>query len=95
MSASLNTMEPQLKNVNNCLNTNIYCYLDASDGQNSKLYLNVVHFLTSVLIRHLWQRKTVVFLHCCQICAVLLHDTVGIQKEFYDHLKIILRWLLK
>ncbi len=29
-------------------------------------------FLTPVLIRHLWQLKTVVFLHRCLICVVLL-----------------------
>jgi hypothetical protein len=27
-------------------------------------------FSTPVLIRHLWQLKTVVFLHWCQICAL-------------------------
>jgi hypothetical protein len=32
------------KNVNNCLNTNIYSYLETSGGQTSNLYLNVVHF---------------------------------------------------
>ncbi len=38
-----------LKNVNNCLNTNIRSYLETSGGQNSNLYLNVVHlFNTSV-----------------------------------------------
>ncbi len=38
-----------LKNVNNCLNTNIYSYLETSGGQSSNLYLNVVHFFdTSV-----------------------------------------------
>ncbi len=37
------------KNVNNCLNTNIYSYLETSCGQNSNLYLNIVHFFdTSV-----------------------------------------------
>jgi hypothetical protein len=41
----------RFKNVNN-LNTNI-SYLETSDGQRSNLYLNVVHFLTPVLIRHL------------------------------------------
>ncbi len=30
-----------LKNVNNCLNTNIYSYLEASGGQSSNPYLNV------------------------------------------------------
>jgi hypothetical protein len=38
-----------LKNVSNCLNTNIYSYLETSDGQSSNLYLNVVQFFkTSV-----------------------------------------------
>jgi hypothetical protein len=34
-----------LKNINNCLNTNIYSYLEASGGQSSNPCLNVVHFL--------------------------------------------------
>ena len=29
-------------------------------------------FSTQVLIRHMWQLKTVVFLHWCLICALLL-----------------------
>jgi hypothetical protein len=61
-----------LKNVDNCLNTNIYSCLEASGGQSFNLYLNVVPFLTPVLIRHLWQLKTVVFLHWCLMCAVQL-----------------------
>jgi len=61
-----------LKIVNNCLNTNIYSYLETSGGQSYNLYLNVVHFLTPVLIIYLWQLKTVVFLHWCLICAVPL-----------------------
>ncbi len=36
-----------LKNVNNCLNTNIYSYLVTSGGQSSNLYINVVHFLNT------------------------------------------------
>jgi hypothetical protein len=36
-----------LKNVNNCLNTNIYSYLDTSGDQSSNLYLNVVPFLNT------------------------------------------------
>jgi len=47
--------------VNYCLNTNIYSYLETSGGQSSNLYLNVVHFSTPVLIRHLEQLKTVLF----------------------------------
>ncbi len=35
------------ENVNNCLNTNIYSYLDTSGGQSSIPYLNAVHFLNT------------------------------------------------
>jgi hypothetical protein len=35
------------KNVNNCLNTNIYSYLESSGGLSSNLYLNVVHFFNT------------------------------------------------
>jgi hypothetical protein len=35
------------KNVSNCLNTNIYSYLETSDGQSSNLHLNVVHFFNT------------------------------------------------
>ena len=68
-----------LKNVNNCLNTNIYSYLEMSGCQSSNLYylyLNVIHFSTPVIIRHLWQLKTVVFLLWCLIHAVLLGLTI-------------------
>jgi hypothetical protein len=47
-----------IKNVNNCWNANFSFYVETSGGQSSNLYLNV-HFLTPVLIRHLWQLKTV------------------------------------
>ncbi len=39
-----------LKHVNNCLNANIYDYLETSGGQSSNLYLNVVHFFNTSLI---------------------------------------------
>ncbi len=35
------------KNVNNCLNTNIYSYLETSGGQSYNPYLNVVHFFNN------------------------------------------------
>ncbi len=35
------------KNVNICLNTNIYSYLETPGGQSSNLYLNVVHFFNT------------------------------------------------
>ncbi len=63
---------PCFKNVSNCLNINIYSYLETTGGQRSDLYFNIVHFSTPVLIRHLWQLKTVVFLHWCLLCALLL-----------------------
>ncbi len=45
----LNNGTTCFKNVNNCLNTNIYSYLETSSGQSSNLFLNVVHFfITSV-----------------------------------------------
>ncbi len=36
-----------LKNVNNCLNTSIYSYLETSGGHSSNPYLNVVHLLNT------------------------------------------------
>jgi hypothetical protein len=53
----------RFKNVNNCLYTNVYSYLETSGGISYNPYLNVVHFSTPELIRHLWQLKTIVFLH--------------------------------
>ncbi len=42
------TMEQRaLKNENNCLNTSIYSHIEASGGQSSNLYLNVVHFFNN------------------------------------------------
>ncbi len=77
-----------LKNVNNCLNTNIYSYLETSGGQSFYLNLNVVHFLTPVLIRHLWQLKTVVFLHWCLIRVILLKNSYKFEKKtFFSQMK--------
>ncbi len=43
-----NLMEQRaLQNVNNCLNTNIYSYLETSGGQSYNLYLNGVHFFNT------------------------------------------------
>jgi len=36
-----------LKNVSNCLNTNIYSYLETFGGQSYDLYFNVVHFFNT------------------------------------------------
>ncbi len=42
-------------------------------------------FSTPVLIRHLWQHKTVVFLHRCLIHAVLLLWYVLFQQKHCLH----------
>jgi hypothetical protein len=47
-------------------------YSETSGGQSSYQYLNVVHFLTPMLIKYVWQLKTIVFLHRCLICALQL-----------------------
>jgi hypothetical protein len=36
-----------LKNANNCLNTNIYYYLDTSGGKMYNLNLNIFHFFNT------------------------------------------------
>ncbi len=48
-----------LKNMKNCLNTNIYSYLETSGGQISNPYLNVVLFSTPELIRNLWHLRSI------------------------------------
>ncbi len=35
------------KNVNNCLNINVYSYLETSSGQSSNLYLYLIHFFNT------------------------------------------------
>ncbi len=47
---SLMSMEQHaLKNINNCLHTNIYSYLETSGGQSYYIYLNVVHFFNTIV----------------------------------------------
>jgi hypothetical protein len=38
---------PALQNANNCLNTNIYSYLETSGGKSYNIHLNVVHFFNT------------------------------------------------
>ncbi len=40
-------MEQRALRSDNCLNANIYSYLETSGGQSSNLYLNVVHFFNT------------------------------------------------
>ncbi len=80
-----------LKNVNNCFNTNFCSYLETSGGQSSKLSSMLFIFSMPVVIRDLWQLKTVAFLHWCLLLAVLFDEIVQntkictnlLQKEFY------------
>ncbi len=39
-----------LKDANNCLNTNIYSFLETYGGQSFNVYLNVVHFFNISVI---------------------------------------------
>jgi hypothetical protein len=39
--------QSMFKEVNNCLNINIYSYLETSGGKSYNLYLNVVHFINT------------------------------------------------
>jgi hypothetical protein len=47
LTLNLGMEQHTLKNVNNCLNTSIYSYLETSGGQSSYPYLNVVHFFNT------------------------------------------------
>ncbi len=72
-----------LKIVNNCLNTNIYSYLETCGGQSYNLYLNIVHFynislnLTSVAAYDSCF-PALVFNMCC---SVNIHMSVGTLRE--------------
>ncbi len=65
-----------LKNVNNCLNINIYSYLDTSGGQSSNLNLNVVHFFNTSVNYTSVAALDSCFSHRCLICTVLLYIVV-------------------
>jgi hypothetical protein len=41
------TGQRTFKNVNNCLNANIYPYLETSGGKSYNPYLNFVHFFNT------------------------------------------------
>jgi hypothetical protein len=61
-----------LKNVNNCLNINIYSYLETS-GVKVRIHIIILFiFSTPELIRNLWQLETAVFLYWSLLRAVPL-----------------------
>jgi len=47
LKSPLGNRTAHFKNVNNCLNTNIYSFFETSGGQSSNLYLEVVHFFNT------------------------------------------------
>jgi hypothetical protein len=80
----INLMEQHgVKNINSCWNTKITFYLETSGGRNYNTYLNIAHFSTPVLIRYLWQLKTVVFMHGCLLRAVLLKTVIDLILMFF------------
>ena len=46
-SLCINGTACALKIINDCLNKNVYSYLETSGGQSYNLYLNVVHFFNT------------------------------------------------
>jgi hypothetical protein len=76
-----------LKNVSNSLIINIYSYLETSGSQSSNLYVNAVHFFNISVNKTSVDTdvKTVVFLHCCLICVVLLRGQAAktVAKEAF------------
>jgi hypothetical protein len=52
----------------------------ATGIKSHNLYLNVDHFSTPVLIRHLWQLETIVFLHWCLICTIVGDDEIRLKR---------------
>ncbi len=72
-----------LKNVNNCLSINIYSYLERHLVVKVLIYILMLFiFSTSVFIRHLWQLKTVVFMHWCLLCAGALVYKIYLSIDF-------------
>jgi hypothetical protein len=72
------TMEHHaLKIINKCRNIKISFYLETFGGQSFNLYLNaVLFFSTPDYIRHLWQFKTIIFLHRYLMHSILLYKEI-------------------
>ncbi len=69
-----------LKNVNNCLNSNIDSYLDTSGGQSSNLYLNVVYgFNTRVN-----ETSVAVLDSCFPALVSVMRCSITTVKKFYS-----------
>jgi hypothetical protein len=71
-----------LKNVNSRWNTKITFNLETSGGPNAYLHLKVVHFFNPSVNRLLWKHKTVVLLHKCLFCVLLLLVFINLNKWF-------------
>ncbi len=67
------------KNVNNCLNIN-FTLTQRHLVVKVLIYIEMLFISsTPVLIRHLWQLKTVISLHWCLIRALLLHHRIAVH----------------
>ncbi len=72
-----------LKNINNCMNTNISSYLETSGGQSSYPYLNVAFFKHQSWLE-ICGSKTAAFLHWCLICAIPLDiHKISLKRAHY------------
>ncbi len=80
--------EHTLKKCKQLLEYQNESYIETSGGQNSNLYLSIVHFSTPVLIRQLWQLKTVVFLHRRLLFAALL--LMLVDSSYIIRLQIVI-----
>jgi hypothetical protein len=71
-SSGINKLRASLNDDARVIIYDLHMFIVQATGGNSyHLYLNVVLFSTPVLIRHLWQLMTVLFLHRHPIRAVL------------------------
>jgi len=88
LCCGINRIEQRtLKNVNSCLNTNIYSYLETSGGQSSNLYLNVVHFFNTCVNYTSVADKYSCFLGfvsttCCSIVRIHLNILSCFEVKF-------------
>ncbi len=84
------SLQIHFKNVNNCVNTNINSYLETSGDLSNNQYWMLFIFSTPVFIRHLWQLKTVVFLHWCLICTEIWSMCASVWERATANLE---RWM--
>ncbi len=69
------------KNENNCLNTNIYSYLETPGSKSSNLYLNVVDFFsTSINLTSVAAQDSCIPAFVSNMCCTLKWSTSSFQR---------------